>query len=196
MEWPSGADFDKGIADILQNDVKGESLHHLKIVAMQIVRDGLVGALRDREPTEAGELRRLLTGQLIDSFADETEFTAGTEIEIGENAFYLLQDAITDFFVVQQLAPGQKIVGALGTLIAIDTTELGDIGSKIGSAVKLGGKAMPDAPAIVLENLQFITPQGKSHAMLPQLRALVPLNLPKVHPRVAVPREANASASL
>lgn len=195
MEWPSEADFNQGIRDILVNGVNGESLHHLTIVAMQIVLDGLKSVRSSKETTTASEVRQQLTGHLIDSFADETEFTLGKEIEIGDSAFYLIQDAETDHFVVRQLAPEQKIMGTLGTLVAIDTGELKNIRSKIGSAVKLGGNAMPDAPAIVLEDLRFITPQGKSHALRPQLRAVIPLNLPQTIPRVAVPLERNSTVS-
>lgn len=198
MEWPSHEDFDKGILDILANDVKGESLHHLSVVAMRIVHDGLKRELSDRHdvhPNDVSEIRRLLTGQLIDSFADDTEFTIGEEIEIGDNAFYLLQDFNTNYYVVQRLVTQQKLVGTIGTLVAINTVGLTDIETKIGTPIQLRDDAIPDAPAIFLEDLRFITPEGKSHAIMSKFRALVPLNLPGAHPRVAVPLEQNATIS-
>ena len=196
MELPSEEAFDKGILEILENDVNGESLQHLTVIAMQIVIDGLRGVRKGGIKNDASEVRQLLSRELLDSFADDTDFSIGKEIEIGESAFYLLHDVSTNYFVVQQLAPDQKLVGSIATIAAIDTKQLVDIKSKVGRAVQLGGVSMPDAPAILLGDVRFITPQGKSHAFSQQFRALVPLNTPLIHPRVAVPQEQNAMISL
>lgn len=195
MELPSEADFDKGIRDILENGVKGESLQHLTVIAMRVVLDGLKKARKGHIDGDAREIRQLLSRELIDSFADDTEFALGKEIEIGDSAFYLLHDTSTNYFVIQQLAPEQKLTGSIATIAAIDTNELTNIESKVGAAVKLGPDNVPDAPAILLEDVRFITPEGKSHALLPQLRVLIPFNTPNVHPRVAVPQERNAAVS-
>ncbi len=195
MEWPTEADFDKGILNILENDVNGESLQHLTVAAMGVVLDGLQRVRKGHIDGDAREVRQVLSRELLDSFADDTEFSVGKEIEIGESSFYLLHDTSTDYFVVQQLAADQKLVGSIATIAAIDTKELVGIESKVGAAVRLGSDTIPDAPAILLEGVRFITPEGKSHALLPQLRALIPFNTPNVHPRVAVPQESNAAVS-
>ena len=187
MELPSEKDFDQGILDILENDVKGESLQHLTLVAMGVVLNGLRRVREGHMGDDASEVRQLLSRELLDSFADDTEFALGKEIEIGENAFYLLHDTSTNYFVVQQLADGQKLVGSIATIAAVGTKELNDIKSKVGAAVHLGGDSLPDAPAILLEDVRFITPEGKSYALSPQFRTLIPLNAPHAHPRVAVP---------
>lgn len=194
MELPkTDQAFDEGLAEILNNDVRGRSLQHLGFVAMDIVTKGLSAAMQHPQATVVSELRRALSRDLIEAFAGDTEFSMGREIEIGDGAVYLLQDSMTNYFVLQRLGPQQKLVGTINTIVAIDTVRLSDYHRKIGKQIRLGGYALPDSPALLQDDLQFITAEGKAHRLKPTMRALIPLNMPDVtHPRVAVPRERNA----
>ncbi|MDB5167375.1 MAG: hypothetical protein JWN26_520 [Candidatus Saccharibacteria bacterium] len=193
MIFPTEAKFDEGIKEILENDVRGRSLDHLKILAMQLVVDGLREAQANfSDDTNKSQIRRDITGHLIDSFAGDTEFSIGNEIEITDRGYYLLHDVMTNYFVVARLEDEQKLAGVVETTVAINSEGLTDIESKVGQVVEVGGETLADTPAILLGDLRFVTSMGKAHAIKPQYRALIVLNKNGPTPRQAVPQESNA----
>jgi hypothetical protein len=193
MIFPSEAELDQGIQDILLNDTRGRSLQHLSIFAMQVMLNGMNNIQRAfPEIDDAQASRRYLTSELKEAFDVCTEFAPGSRVEVSDEAYYLLQDSMSNFFTVRRLQPRQKMSGSVFTAAAIDMPSETRLESMIGQQIQLGGDTLPNAPALFIQDLNFITDTGKIHPLNPQYRALFPLSIAGRHPRVAVPVEANA----